>query len=276
MGSSQVFDEEKSFIVSNDDSSDNWLNQSQYFENNITDYINPGIILPISHEILPFSQEKPDIIFSENIEEYNFSSINNSTGNRRGRRTNNYNIQHPSTKNDCKMAKIQTGYSTFLIKFLNTVMKKLKLNYFFLDLKGKFKSNINQNFRKLLNNKTIKDILYNEPISTKYKKYNKFENKKIIERLKNENQKIVLDILDQKFLYFFENLFYLNIRKFNLTMFGFEPLEIVLPPNVKMFDNLLQKSKFKDFNEYKNKMEKCAKKYFFLSNLYHPIDEIDI
>ena len=44
-------------------------------------------------------------------------------------------------------------------------------------------------------------------------------------------------------------------------------MEIVLPSNVKMFSNLLEKSKCKDLNEYKNKMEKCAKKYFISSNL---------
>ena len=78
------------------------------------------------------------------------------------------------------------------------------------------------------------------------------------------------------FLYFFENPFYLSIKKFNLSAFGFEPLEIVLPPKTKMFNDLLEKSNCQDFNEYKYKMEKCAKKYFILSNLSNSIDEKEI
>lgn len=276
MGSSQGFDEEKSFNGFNNDSLDISLNQDEYLENEINNYINLGFMNPGSHEIPNNSQENSDISSRENKEEDNLSSNTNSTRNRRGRRTNNLNIQHPLTKNDCRMAKIQTGYFTFLIIFINTVMKKLKLKYFFLQLEGKFKRNINQNFRKFLNKKTIRDILYNEPISEKYKKYDKFENKKIIDRLENEKQKIILDILDKNFLYFFENLFYLNIKKFNLSTLGFEPLEIVLDQNVKMFNNLMKESRCKDFIIYKNKMEKCAKKYFISSNLYNPIDEIDI
>ena len=43
-----------------------------------------------------------------------------------------------------------------------------------------------------------------------------------------------------------------------------------------MFNDLIEKSKYKDFNEYKNKMEKCAIKYFLSSNLWSSIDEIEI
>ena len=275
MGSSQGFDEEKSFIGFTDDFSDYSLNKNECFETNL--YLNQEFSVPIPYEIPTFLQENSDIILIQNQEEDDNTSSNfNSTGNRRGRRTNNLMIQHHLTKNDCKMAKIQTGYFTFLIIFINTVMKKLKLKYFFLQLEGKFKSNINQDFRKCLNKKTIKDILCNEPISKKYKNYDEFENKKIIDRLEKENQKLILDILDKNFLYFFENLFFINIKKFNLSKFGFEPLEIILPSNVKMFNNLLENCKCQDFNDYKNKMEKCAKKYFISSNLFNQIDEIDI
>ena len=278
MGSFQVFGEEISFDEFSGDSPDNSFNQNEYLDDNSSDYINPEFISPFPYEIPTSSPEKSESIITGNQseEEENYSSSNaNLTGNRRGRRTNNLIIQHPKTKNDCKMAKIQTGYFTFLIVFTNTIMKKLKLNYFFLQLEGEFKSNVNQDFRQSLNKKTIKEILYNQPISRKYKNYDKFENKKIIDRLEKENQKIVLDILDKNFLYFFENPFYLNIKKFNLSTFGFEPLEIFLPPKTKTFNDILEKSNYQNFNEYKYKMEKCAKKYFILSNSSNSIDEKD-
>ena len=276
MGSSQVFGEEISFDDFSDDSPDNSFNQNEYLDDHLTDYINPGLISSISYETPTSSLENSKSIIIEIQEEEEDDSSFSNVGNRRGRRTNNLIIQHSYIKNDCRMAKIQTGYFTFLIEFINSVMKKLKLNYFFLNLDGKFKSYINQNFRQTLNKKTIKEILYNEPISKKYKNYDKFENKKIIDRLEKENQKTVLDILDKNFLYFFKNPFYLNIKKFNLSQFGFEPLEIVLSSNVKMFNNLLEKSKCQDFNEYKYKMEKCAKKYFILSDLSNSIEENNI
>lgn len=284
MGSSQDFDEEKSVNGFNGDFPDNYSNQNEYLDDdliayiNFIDYTNPEFINSIPCEIPTPSLENPESNITGNQTEENDDSSSNANliGNRRGRETNNPIIQHSLTKNDCRMAKIQTGYFTSLIVFINATMKKLNLNYFFLQLEGKFKSNINQDFRQSLNQKTIKEILYNQPISRKYKNYDKFENKKIIDRLEKENQKIVLDILDKNFLYFFENPFYLSIKKFNLSTFGFEPLEIVLPPKTKMFNDLLEKSNCQDFNEYKYKMEKCAKKYFILSNLSNSIDEKEI
>ena len=271
--SSEVFEEEKSSGGFNDDFTDNLSNQNEFPPNDDTDYINPDFIFPFSPEKTTSYQDDSDIICIENPEGHDFSTNISLTGRRRGRKTDNLKIQHSLTKNDCKMAKIQRGYFTFLIQFINTVMKKLTLNYSFLHLEGRFKGNINQNFRKCLNSKTIKEILYKEPISEKYEKYDKFENKKIIDRLEKENQKIVLDILDKNILYFFQNLFYLNVTKFNLSTFGLEPLDIVLSPNVKTFNNLFKNSKCKDFNEYKNKMEKCAIKYFISSNSF---DEFEI
>jgi len=270
--SSEIFDEEKSFKGFNDDFTDNLSNQNEFLQNDSIDYINPDFIFPFSLEKITSSQDYSDIIFNVNPDKPYFSTNISLTGRRRGRKTDNPKIQHSLTKNDCKMCKIQRAYFTFLILFINSVMKKLNLKYSFLHLEGRFKKNINQNFRKYLNAKTIKEILYKEPISKKYEKYDKFENKKIIDRLEKENQKIVLEILDKNFLYFFENPFYLNVNKFNLSTFGLEPLDIVLSPNVKTFNNLFKNSKCQDFNEYKNKMEKCAKKYFILSKFCNSFD----
>ena len=60
---------------------------------------------------------------------------------------------HTKFKNDCKMAKIQTSYFTFLIILLNTIMKKKNFKYKFIQINGKYKSNISQIFRASLNQK---------------------------------------------------------------------------------------------------------------------------
>ena len=176
---------------------------------------------------------------------------------------------HLKDKNDCKMAKIQIGYFTFLIEFLNLIMLMLKLDYNFLDLKGDYKGNINQKFRAELNNKTIKDIILESPISGKYKKKEMDYNQKIINKLENEGHNIILNIMNKKFLYFFENIYYKNLRKFNLTIFDNNFLEVNLPMNIKLFNDLLNKNKSKNSVEnenYENSMKKCAKKYFFPRN----------
>ena len=185
------------------------------------------------------------------------------TGKKRGRRNDKTEAQHTPFKNDCRMAKIQTNYFTFLIILLNTIMKKLNLKYTFLQLDGKYKSKVNQKFRASLNKKTIKEIIEDAPISRKYKKGG--DNANIIQKLTEQGQDMILQILDKNFLFFFENVYFSNIKKFNLSSFGLNPFDVELPPKTKLFKDLLnkEKNKYDNFNEYKEKMEKCAERYFF-------------
>lgn len=260
MGSCQDFDEEKSFKGFNGDSFEDSFSQNEYLENNLIDYENLEFIDHIPDEIpnnSPECSDQEESDFSSNI-----SSIN-PNGNRRGKKTNNPEIQHPLTKNDCKMAKIQISYFTFLIILLNIIMKKLKLKYTFLQFHGKYKSNVNQKFRASLNKKTIKEIIEDAPISAKYKKGG--DNANIIQKLTEQGQDMILQILDKNFLFFFENVYFSNIKKFNLSSFGLNPFEVELPPKTTLFKDLLNKdkNKYDNFNEYKEKMEKCAERYFF-------------
>ena len=85
--------------------------------------------------------------------------------------------------------------------------------------------------------------------------------------LKEEDQNILLNILDHNFLYFFENIYYTNIKKYNLNSFGLD-IEIDLTQNgakIETFNDLLNKEKTLNL-EYKNEMHKCAKNYFLLNN----------
>lgn len=218
-----------------------------------------------SNEILnsPFPENKEEKESDKNDSSRNNNiSIEKSTNKKRGRKKEKNGAIHTKFKNDCRMAKIQIGYFTFLINFLNIIMKKLDIKYNFLNIKGKLKSNVNQDYRASLINKTIKEIL-NAPISTKYKKYNSNHNINIINKLKEEHQIILLKILDKNFLYFFENIYFSNTRKFNLSLFGLNYLEVELPDNIKLYKDLINKlEEDQDFIRYEGKMEKCAKKYF--------------
>ena len=205
---------------------------------------------------------------SSNSISINEKSLPKKARKKRGRQNDKIVPQHTVFKNDCRMAKIQTSYFTFLIFFLNIIMKKLNLKYKFFQLDGKYKSNINQKFRASLNLKTIKEILENAPISAKYKKNNdKNHNKNIIQRLKEGGHDIILNILDKNFLYFFDKIYFVNIKKFILSSFELNtPLDIELPPKTNLFKDLLDKNKNENFSKYKGEMERCAEKYFFLNS----------
>ena len=182
---------------------------------------------------------------------------------KRGRKNDITEAQHTKNKNDCRMSKIQPNYFTFLILFLNFIMKKLNLKYQFCKLNGKYTSNVNQKYRASLNKKTIKEILESIPISPKYKKEEN-NNVNIINKLIQEGQDTFLNILEKNVLYFFEKIYFANKRKFNLSQFGLKSFEFELPQNIQLFKDLLNKSKNdENFFEYKINLEKCAKNYFF-------------
>ena len=192
-------------------------------------------------------------------------SSNNKLKKKRGRKNNKPEIQHDEKKNDNKMAKIQRNYFSFLIVFLNYIMNKLKIKYEFIHFDGKWKSDVNQKFRYSLTKKTIKDIIYEAPISPKYKKDEEY-NKNTYQKLKDEGYNILLDIMDKNYLYFFEKIYYNSLRKFNLSSFGLNSLDVDLPNSIKLFNELLNKRKTEDFEDYKTKMEKCVIKYFINFN----------
>ena len=180
---------------------------------------------------------------------------------KRGRKNDKEVPQHTEFKNDNKMAKIQVSYFSFLIAFLNAIMKLLNLNYYFIELKGKDKSKINQKYRDSLNKKTIKEIILETPISGRYKKDKNYNSIQYNKLLVKDGQSIILSIMEKNFLFFF-NIYFNNVKKFNLSSFGLKSLEVELPNKVKFFNDLLNKRKSDDFERYKKEMEKCAKNNF--------------
>ena len=172
--------------------------------------------------------------------------------------------EHTPFKNDNKMIKIQVGYISFSIKFINEVIeKKLNVNNNFIDIDYNYKSNIKKEFRKKLNKKRIKDIITKAPISPKFSTYNENYNKNVYNKLLSLGHNVVLDILNKRFLFFFKDIYYKNVTKFNLSLFGFESFEIQLPSDTKMFKDLKMNNTKEDSSLYKVEMEQCAQKYFF-------------
>lgn len=210
-------------------------------------------------------EAKPEGLFKI-IKPYSYyTNLNKKRG--RKKISNKGKYEHTALKNDNKMSKIQTGYISFLIKLINEIIdKKLLLKINFLDIDYNYKRNIKREFRIGLIKKKIKDMILEAPISPKFSTKDINYNAYIYKRIFNLGNNIVLDILEKNFLFFFENLYFKNITKFNLCSFGFEPFEIQLPFDTKTFKDLKLINEIGDSVLYKKEMEACAKKYFLFNN----------
>jgi len=171
---------------------------------------------------------------------------------------------HTRNKFDNIATKIQVSYMNFLINFINIILNTIKrsdLKFYLLD--ANFKKNNNTiEKRQKLKETSIGDIISTN-ISSKYTSLEKDTNLKTYE--KNKKLWIISynEILNQKFLFFFDKVYYNNLRTFNLKDFGLMDLEIKLPKDLELYENVIEKNnKSFKFEEYKEKMEQCVKKHF--------------
>lgn len=170
---------------------------------------------------------------------------------------------HSKKKFDNILTKIQVGYINFLVDFINYILelygrKDLKFRY----LDSKIKKTNKSDVRKKQKDGSIGDMIKNT-ISPKYSTLDEDYNFQIYKKLEINGLYDILNILEQKFLFFFENVYYNNKRKFNLKDFGLNDLEVELPRNIKLYENLSIKNiRDDDYEEYKKKMEECIKWHF--------------
>ena len=171
---------------------------------------------------------------------------------------------HTRNKFDNISTKIQVSYINFLIDFINNILYSLNmsdLKFYNLDAKFKKENNTIEK-RQALKEKSIGDIIKTK-ISSKYTSLDKNTNLMTYERIKKNGLNNVMEILNQKYIFFFDKVYYKNLRIFNLKEFGLMDLEIKLPNNIELYENVLIKNnKNLNFEKYKNKIEQCVKKHF--------------
>lgn len=157
---------------------------------------------------------------------------------RSGNTTNRKNAQiHDKYSEDNVKRKIQVHYLSFILSYINDILKQLGYKQEFLKISYDFKKNVNSKFFEGLKTKKISDIISNK-ISKKYKKIDEDSNIKLYENLRyNEDLKI---LFDAKYLDIFENI-YLE-RNINFLNFGSDK-KIQLSSDVKTFKDLKQKIK---------------------------------
>ena len=143
---------------------------------------------------------------------------------------------HDNNQSDNLLRKIQVHFLSFLVSYLNDILKSLNYVYRFHKLDYSFKKNIKKEFIESLKKKTIGEIICNK-ISKKYVHLNENSNKLLIKKLEEKN--VFKNILNQNYLKLMKFYFKSNAT-INLKQYGIDKI-IVLSNKVKMFKDLLTK-----------------------------------
>lgn len=171
---------------------------------------------------------------------------------------------HDKYRIDNILTKIQVHYLSFIIAFINDILKNLHFKQRFLDLDYKYKRNIKKNFTISLKAKNIKDIICNKTTS-KFKKF-KNSNSSIYNEIKGNE--VLNKLLSENYLLLFKKIYYRSSKIVNLREYGLDK-DIILSSDVKMYEDLLKDIDCLDANkEYKKKITQCVNNNYFPSLLF--------
>ena len=205
------------------------------------------------------SQKENNILANNGIIEnkMNFSENNPKRGRKRLKMENKKAI-HGSNNFDNIQRKIQVHFLSFLINFCNDALKTeyTQFRHSFKQINYKSKITVNFNHTSLLKKSSIKDLL-NLEISEKYSKYNKFENKKLLDKIILKS-KWLNDLFEMNYLKLFD--YYYN-KEEPLYKIIFENKEILLSSKTKSFYYLLEKNQ-----DLKQEIIDTAKLVYFNGN----------
>ena len=125
-----------------------------------------------------------------------------------------------------------------MVNFFNDILKTENIPFFLKQIDTKIKITVKFESFSKLKNSTIGDILKKD-ISDKYTKYEKSENKEIVEKIENEYQWLS-ELFNMKYLDLFKH--YFN-KEAPLEKFKFNEKEFILSTKTKSFYYLLNKNK---------------------------------
>ena len=164
---------------------------------------------------------------------------------------------HDKNKVDNLIRKIQVHYMSFILSFLNEIIKHLKIVKQFLKIDYNIKKDVHKKNLNELKEKTIGEIISSE-ISPKYKNNEKNYNKIIVDDLsKNE---VLRSILSQNYMSFFKEVYYKSNNKINLKRYGADE-EIILSNKVETYKDFLKNNDF-DFIHIME-LNRCVAKYYY-------------
>ena len=216
------------------------------------------------NEILDIKKENSILFIINKGENTSKENSNNMTFiiRKRGRRKslmNDNKFIHDKNSSDNLKRKIHVHFLSFIVSYLNEILKNLNYKQRFLQLDYGFKKNINNEYFKYIKKQSIGDIICNR-ISYKYKLEKKYYNKKIYEQIK-ENE-ILNKIFSQSYLNLFKNIYYKSNNIISLKEYGLNK-NIFLSTKVKMYKDLLYNIKDLDINkQHIKKINQCIGLYF--------------
>ena len=182
--------------------------------------------------------------------------------------------KHDKMEKDNIVRKIQVHYCNFLVNFINEITQRIIIDesyktenpeeiihmkdYLLNNIDYRFKANIKKEFMELSENMKIKDII--SPSHEFCKQYNiNNKNEQIMKKIESKNNPILNKILEQKYLYYFNEIYFKNKRNIELKDENIS-LKIILSNNTKMLDDLISKNK--DDKNYFLKMKRVVMQNF--------------
>lgn len=165
---------------------------------------------------------------------------------------------HDKFSSDNIKRKIQVHYLTFIIYFINDILKSSGIKDEFKKLSYDFKKVVSQQKFNLLKSSTIGEIVSNK-ISTKYKKNEENHNSKLYDIFKTNE--VLEKIFDMNYLDFFKMYYMKNKTSLDLKIFGIEK-EITLSKKTETYYDLLEKLKKEEDEGYIKLINDCINKHY--------------
>ena len=233
----------------NQDSDNSGLNNLEMDNNNNYYIIRgiPGIEIFGGKESEHMMENREDNENEENKKEALFSTrkirlFKIEKNKKRGRKSMKKKKFHLKSDFDNVLTKIQIHFLNFLINVSNDVLKATltKNNLHFKHINYNFKKQITYEHIKYLKTVPIK-VLLEKDISSKYRKYSKDFNSKILQQV-IPSSKWLEEFFNMKYLSLFR-IYYNNCKP--LKQINFNGKNINLSLNTKSFFNLLKKNRIK-------------------------------
>ena len=183
-------------------------------------------------------------------------------GRKRKNPSQNYDEEkmHDKFSQDNVTRKIQIHVMNSLIQYVNEIVSKIDLGLepipVFNKIDYSFKKNITKKIFEENKKKTIENLIERE-VSSKFKKFSRDSNKRELEKIKNNE--IIKNILSQKYIDYFREVYYKNERSIDLSKYGLKKI-INLSKKVKLYEDIF-KGKTVD-EKYRNRVEEIIKKNF--------------
>lgn len=235
--------------IINQDSDNSGLNNLE-MDNNYNNYIIrgiPGIEIFGGIESEDMMEDRADNGNEENKKVALFTTRKNrlfkiEKNKKRGRKSRKKKKFHLKSDFDNVLTKIQIHFLNFLINISNDVLKATltKNNLHFKHINYNFKKKITYEHIKYLKTVPIK-VLLEKDISSKYRKYSKDFNSKILQQV-IPSSKWLEEFFNMKYLSLFR-IYYNNCKP--LKQINFNGKNINLSLNTKSFFNLLKKNRIK-------------------------------